>query len=37
MMKETVLLAIEAALGDDEIEEIANEPMHQFMDINMGW
>ena len=29
MMKETVLLAIEAALGgDDEVEEIPNEPMH---------
>jgi hypothetical protein len=29
MMKETVLLAIEAALGgDDEIKEIPNEPMH---------
>jgi hypothetical protein len=28
-MKETVLLAIEAALGDsDELEEIPEEPMH---------
>jgi hypothetical protein len=29
MMKETVLFAIEAALGgEDEIEQIPNEPMH---------